>query len=224
MPLENSKKFELPDGGEQLIESKKTTQLAPLERFLNMARTRKIAPYVNDCTVLDFGCGERLRTLRAIKEATRMQYGIDSFFTDVKPHKTHDGIGIAGSFDDLRKMTKQDGELINRVLSLACFEHLESAACREVLKQLASLSTDDAILIGTVPTPMAKPILEFLSYRLGLIDRSQIEDHKVYYDKESFEKMIETTGWFLTEYRLFQFGLNSFFKLEKGEPPISAMD
>lgn len=30
------------------------------------------------------------------------------------------------------------------------------------------------------PTPWAKPVLEFLSYRLNLVDESQIRDHKVY--------------------------------------------
>jgi hypothetical protein len=124
-----------------------------------------------------------------------------------------------GSFDDLRAMLKEDGLSINCILSLACFEHLEPEHCRQVLKELASIAVKDTILVGTVPTPPAKPVLEFLSYRLGLIDRTQIEDHKIYYDRETLSDMIAGTGWEMIEYRRFQLGMNSFFKLKRVSSP-----
>ena len=200
---------------DELIEAKYTTQSAPLERFLTYLRTRKILSFVKDMVVLDFGCGSYLRTLRSIEGLAKARYGIDSFFKDTKPIKTHDGISVAGSFSDLRQLVQSSRESIDCIISLACFEHLRQEDLRLVLLELHKVSLPEAFIVGTVPTPPAKPVLEFLSYKLGLIDSSQIEDHKVYYDKEMLIEALIGTGWELCKYRRFQFGMNSFFCFKK---------
>jgi hypothetical protein len=50
---------------------------------------------------------------------------------------------------------------------------------------------------------------------MGLIDRSQIEDHKVYYDEKWLGEIVDGTGWKLESYRSFQLGMNGFFKLKR---------
>jgi hypothetical protein len=200
---------------EHLIESKTTTQHAPLELFLTYLRSRKILPYVKNATVLDFGCGAHLRTLQAIGGRASHRFGLDSYYKKGTPHRTSDGIVVVGSFADLRSALDQNGQSINMILSLACFEHFKSSILRGILAELSLISTDDAVLLGTVPTPWAKPILEFLSYKLRLIDRSQIEDHEVYYSKAMLENTLLGSGWELDFYKPFQFGMNSFFRLKK---------
>lgn len=213
LSLKSTQSSHLEHPSQPLIEAKETTQKAPLERLLTHLRTRKIVPYVEAKVVLDFGCGRHLTTLRALYGRAKARYGIDSAFVKTKSHKTSDGIGVVGSFEDLRAMLKTDNESIQCILSLACFEHLEPESCRQVLRELATIVAKDAFLVGTAPTPPAKPVLEFLSYRLGLIDRSQIEDHKIYYDQKTLSDMISGTGWEMVEYRRFQLGMNSFFRL-----------
>jgi hypothetical protein len=200
---------------DSLIEEKKTTQRAPLERFLNYLRTKKIISHVHNAVVLDFGCGSTLRTLRSIGHLTKSRYGIDSYFKNDAPKRTPDGISVVGSFSHLNSMLKQNGEAIDVIISLACFEHMETSDFKNVLAELKNISRDGALIVGTVPRPPAKPVLEFLSYRLGLIDRSQIEDHKVYYDQKSLANALKGTGWELSYYTTFQFGMNSFFRMEK---------
>ena len=39
------------------------------------------------------------------------------------------------------------------------------------------------LLVLTVPSWRAKPVLEFLSFRLGIVSRAEIEDHKRYFDR-----------------------------------------
>ncbi len=200
---------------EHLIESKTTTQRAPLELLLTWLRTRKILPYVEAGVVLDFGCGAHLRTLRAVGNNASQRFGIDSWYKDQQPTTVADGITVVGSFTDLRTVLSKKNLKLNRILSLACFEHIETVDLIGILKELAAVATDDALLIGTVPTPAAKPVLEFLSYRLGLIDRTQIEDHKVYYNQDTLRSAFKGTGWEMTDYRTFQFGWNSFFVFGK---------
>ncbi len=207
---------------EHLIESKTTTQHAPLELFLTYLRTRKILPFVNNSVVLDFGCGKHLRTLQAVEGRALNRYGLDSCFKSMQAHVTKCGIHVAGSFADLKAALGQCGDNINLILALACFEHFETDTLQGILRELALVSTSDATLVGTVPTPIAKPVLEFLSYKLRLIDPSQIRDHKVYYDRSTLEKALVGTGWELASYSRFQFGMNSFFKFKKAIPATLA--
>lgn len=200
---------------ESLIESKTTTQTAPLEKILTILRTRKIIKYAVGKVVLDFGCGAHMRSLEVIGSRAQRRYGLDSFFKDEKPFTTADGVTGVGSFSDLKDVLKSNGDQITCIISLACFEHMESYELKSVLAVLHEFSSEDAVLVGTVPTPRAKPVLEFLSYKLRLIDPSQIEDHKVYYNRTMFEDVLEGTGWKISEYDLFQFGMNSFFRFTK---------
>jgi hypothetical protein len=200
---------------DQLIESKTTTQHALLEKLLTTLRTNKIKPYITGQNVLDFGCGAYLRTLRAISPEGRHRIGIDSVFKNRPIYTTDDKITVVGSFSGLKNFLDTQRKKIDCIISLACFEHFEMNDLKILLKELAAVSNSHAILIGTVPTPPAKPVLEFLSYRLGLIDRSQIEDHRVYYDKETLSDVLEGTGWIFAEYKTFQFGMNSFFRFSK---------
>ena len=188
---------------------KSTSQKAVLERFLTYWRTSKIRPYIQGKRVLDFGCGEHLRTLRAIQPLILQGIGYDILFQGLPPQEI-DAFKIFGSLDQIE-------EEIDCVTSLACFEHIEPEFLPEILRNLFKVTSKQGKIIGTVPRPPAKPVLEFLSYKLGLIDKTQILDHKIYYDKSSLKKQIQNTGWKMTHYSTFQFGMNSFFVLEKGD-------
>jgi hypothetical protein len=191
-----------------------TTQQAPLERLLTSLRTKRVARFAAGKVVLDFGCGQLFRTLRALGGQARRRVGLDVAFAGKTPFKTDDGIDVVSDVGELAAMSAGKPE-IDCVTSLACFEHLETADMQAVLRQLAGVTTQDAVLVGTVPTPAAKPVLEFLSYKLGLIDKSQILDHKVYYDRKMLEVALQGTGWRMVEYGRFQVGFNSFFRLVK---------
>ena len=195
-----------------IIASKTTTQEAPLERLLTWLRTRRVLKFIEKgAVVLDFGCGAHLQTLRAIPTHDNLRIGIDSCFKKISGQRTVDGIYVFGNFDDLKKFLISKNAKISMIISLACFEHLYVEELQPVLKELAPLCAAKARLIGTVPAPPAKPVLEFLSHRLGLIDPSQIADHKVYYDKTMLDQALTGAQWKLESYQRFQFGFNSFF-------------
>ncbi len=66
-----------------------------------------------------------------------------------------------------------------------------------------------------MPTLLARPVLEMLSYHLRLIDASQIRNHMVYYDNLWLPEILSDTPWQLQCYHTFQLGMNSFFMLEE---------
>ena len=192
---------------------KETTQHAPLEGLLSRIRSRRIRNEVVGAEhVLDFGCGEFLHNLRAMSDVPR-RYGLDIRFADRPSGQEVDGIWVGGSFEHLRK--KVSHACIERVTALAVFEHLTRDVFLNVLGELASVTTATARIAATVPTPSARPVLEFLSFRLGLIDRSQIEDHQVYYDRPMLEETLASSPWRIERYSRFLAGMNSSFVMVK---------
>ena len=115
-------------------------------------------------------------------------------------------------FKDIQDLPFNDYEI---VLSMAVFEHIDPFILIDILSELTDRTSKNAIIFGTTPTPLARPVLEFLSYKLKLIDESQIRDHEIYYDNFWFNKILSKTNWTLSYYKTFQFGLNSEFILSK---------
>ena len=100
-------------------------------------------------------------------------------------------------------------------LSMASFEYIDQFILIDILSELSNKSSKSFIIFGTRLITLGRPILEFLSYKLNLIDKIQIRDHEIYYDDFWFNKILSKTNWILSYYKTFQFGLNSEFILSK---------
>ena len=63
-------------------------------------------------------------------------------------------------------------------------------------------------LIVTTPAPIAKPLLEFLSFRLYMISEESIREHQHYYTKKELVGLMEGHGCKVVAYKRFELGLN----------------
>jgi len=188
-----------------MIEAK-TTQKAPLERFLAQQRCKRVRPYVHGKRVLDFGCGVNAWNAISIQNICLSVDGVDrSLHQSGRIHH----INLYQDLDEIQAV-KYDV-----IMALAVFEHIKPLQLRSLLESLHRFSHDNTIIIGTVPSRRSRRVLEVLSYKLKLIDRSQIEDHKVYYDDLWMREIVDDTGWILQTFKTFQLGLNCFFELRK---------
>ena len=186
---------------------KSTTQQAPLERILAAFRSRRLRNHVGQKRVLDFGCGRHAWAARSIQNQVLLVHGVDASLEE--PRTVLEDVLLVQS---LAQLPRTDYQVI---AALAVFEHIPPFELVGILQDLAKVSTSDAVIVGTVPTPLARPILEFLSLKLGLIDSSQIKDHWVYYDDLWLKEIVALTPWKVEAYGLFQLGLNSEFVLAK---------
>ena len=184
-----------------------TRQDAPLERILSYFRYKRTIKYINNKKVLDFGCGLKNWNSEFIGRYPKLLHGLDRSIPSA-------GIidNVFEIFRDIQDLPFNDYEI---VLSMAVFEHINPFILIDILSELTDRTSKNAIIFGTTPTPLARPVLEFLSYKLKLIDESQIRDHEIYYDDFWFNKILSKTDWTLSYYKTFQFGLNSEFILSK---------
>ena len=116
---------------------------------------------------------------------------------------------IKKHLDSLRNQT------FDVILMLAVIEHIRPFDFRDLLNEFLNVTDDQGVIVATIPTTKSRPVLEFLSYKLGLIDPSQIRDHKVYYDDLWLNEILADTAWKLSFYKTFQFGLNSLVVLSR---------
>lgn len=104
---------------------------------------------------------------------------------------------------------------VDLVVGLAFLEHINNpkAAVNEAIRVVRK----GGKIIFTTPTPRAKIVLEFLAFRLGLISRREIEEHNIYFDKQSLEKLIDPKlkKKIRVRHEYFEFGLNNLFVIEK---------
>ena len=186
---------------------KVTTQNAPLEKFLSYLRYKRTIELIKNKKVLDFGCGISDWTAKFIGKYPKIVHGVDSSLSENERNNS-----FVKKFKEINDLPLSDYEV---VLSMAVFEHIDPNDLIQILDQIFNKTNKNAIIFGTTPTPISRPFLEILSYKLKLIDESQIRDHKVYYDDFWLEIIIRKTNWILKSYRTFQFGLNSEFILSK---------
>ena len=78
-----------------------------------------------------------------------------------------------------------------------------------MFKEIGRVLKPDGKIIITVPTYSGKTVLDFLAFRLKIINQPEIADHKKYYEKKDFDDLIMKTGLTLLSYQKFQLGLNS---------------
>ena len=186
---------------------KPTSQDAPLERILSNLRYKRTIKYIKNKKVLDFGCGIKNWNFEFIGKYPKLIHGLDRSISSIGGKDLKVKI-----FKEIQDLPFNDYEI---VLSMAVFEHIDPFILIDILSELTNITSKNAIIFGTTPTPLGRPVLELLSYKLKLIDESQIRDHEIYYDDFWFNKILSKTNWILRHYKTFQLGLNSEFILSK---------
>ena len=159
-----------------------------LDRFFRQERFERIKKEISvNSVVCDLGCGKDAQLLKSIA----------GFFKG--------GIGLVGAVENYRdskldfrnvKIEKNlplDNESCDIITIAAFLEHLSYP--QEVLNECFRCLKPLGKLIITAPTPLAKPILEFLAFNLNLIDRKEISDHKNYFWPKNLKQMLSRAGF-----------------------------
>ncbi len=181
-----------------------------VDRLIAKMRLSKVLPHVEKGdVVLDFGCGNQGFFLNYVSPVIKKGVGIDY---DVD-NKTNSNL-LFKKFIFENRLPFKD-ESFDKVIMLAVLEHVETNKVELLFKEFKRILKKNGKVILTTPTPLSKPILEFLAYKLRIISECEIRDHKKYYTRNDIKELAEATNFLLDSYKLFQFGLNSSAILEK---------
>lgn len=176
-----------------------------LDHCIAMWRALKIRPYVSRSDkVLDFGCGSNATLLRSLSNKITSGIGIDYDVADGAIGKNIRTM----TFRYVHTLPFRKGEF-DKIIMLAVLEHFDRKQSATLLKEFRRVLKKGGQLIITTPTPVAKPILEFLANKLHLISSSEISDHEHYYSREDYSVLARQTKFTVQSYETFQINLNS---------------
>ncbi len=113
----------------------------------------------------------------------------------------------------IEKTLSWENDFFGCVTMLAVLEHLNYP--REILREIHRILRPGGVLVLTTPTWLAKPILEFLAFRLGWIDTGSIRDHKRYFSKQELRELLEQCGFKVRRAAYFEAGCNLIIQAEK---------
>jgi SAM-dependent methyltransferase len=182
--------------------------LEPVLRKMRIGKVLNEIKQVPACRLLDVGCGFNHKFLSIIEPYIEQGTGIDFKVPGVASGKIKT---IQARLDDTLPFEKESFDIVTM---LAVLEHLDRP--REICAEIVRVLRDGGKLVLTVPGKRAKPVLEFLSYRLGIVNRAEIEDHKKYYDIIELENLAaEFSNLEIVRHKYFQLGMNNFCVMEK---------
>lgn len=182
-----------------------------LDKIIARMRLRQLKKYIDDQEViLDFGCGHQALFLHGIKNKIKLGIGVDYEVENKKIGKTIKLI----NFRYIDKLPFRDN-YFDKIFMLAVIEHFNGKEAERLFSEARRILKPKKKLMLTTPTPFGKLFLEFLAFKLNIISRKEISDHKKYYSKKDFEDIAKKKGFSLDEYKTFQFGINSLCVLKK---------
>lgn len=182
--------------------------------WLSQRAIRRHLPAGN-LMIAELGCGFRATQLLALSDRIERAVAIDfALAPEVKsrPRFTcHEG-----SIED--SLTQLERGVFDAVLLISVLEHLRQPA--DVLASIHALLKPDGVLLVNVPTWRGKFFLEFSAFRLGLSPATEMDDHKMYYDKRDLWPLLVQAGFKPSrlQLRYHKFGLNLFAVARRSAP------
>lgn len=175
------------------------------DRLIQTLRYRKVIDLIPPQSILlDLGCGNG-DFLRYINKRIALGYGVDGKI------KTHAEQNLIFKEGDLNRRIPLNNASVDTVTALAVIEHLHEP--KAFVKEIFRVLKHGGICILTTPSPRAKPVLEFLAYRLKIISEQDIRDHKHYFNKNELYQLFNLFSDIKIDY--FQFRLNTVITAKK---------
>jgi len=180
-----------------------------LEKLLSYLRFRKIYRFIPlNAKVLDLGCGFEGALLTRLKNIISYGVGID-----ISVKNNSDSHKIKLIKHNLNNKLYFDDEEFDVVISLATLEHLEDPLI--AFSEIYRVLVPGGLLLLTTPSTYAKPILELLSFKLNMISKQEIKDHKNYYNKRTLLGYCQQTRFTFCQHKYFQFFMNNLLYAQK---------
>lgn len=180
-----------------------------LDNLIFSLRKRQVVKRIpkGAAVVADFGSGYDARLLMSLLGTGIAKEGI-AVDTEFKPTLSS-VLNLSLSTADLNGPIPLPDASVDVALSLAVLEHLDKPEV--FLSELYRIVRPGGVVLLTTPGPTSKPLLEFLAFRLGIIDKHEIADHKQYFSSTMLHDAFVAAGFTRENVspKRFLFGMNN---------------
>ncbi len=158
-------------------------------------------------TVLDIGCGYNAQILTALLPDLKEGTGIDVKVSD-KAKAIEKISFIEGDIEQV--LPELPDDKFDLILMISVLEHLWKP--QEVLAHCYKILKPGGVFLINVPTWRGKYFLELSAFKFGTSPACEMDDHKMYYDKQNIWPLLVHAGFkpSAIDLRYIKFGLNLF--------------
>jgi SAM-dependent methyltransferase len=183
-----------------------------LDNFLRYFRYKQITKIIpSNSLICDLGCGNDFYIFKKISKKTPSYiWGFDKKIAEKKTDKVE-----TKKLDLEKESIPLDNNFVDMVIMSAVLEHLDNPLI--ILKEAFRILKPKGFLILTTPGKHSKLILEFLAFKVNLIRKEDILEHKKYYSEEEIKNLLRVCGFEKEKIKIkkFEFGLNNLVVAEK---------
>jgi len=178
-----------------------------LDNFISYLRNKEIFKNINikNKNILDFGCGSNFNNIIKKYKSANYVFLVDYFNHNFKNDKM-EYLNYGGNLSSIKK--KVSKKKFDYIILSAVVEHLDYPEVTiNFLKQF--LKTQGKFVL-TAPSIYSKWLLEFMAFKLKIINAKMIEEHKRYYNFNEFKILAKKTNLRLKKFYFFELGFNTF--------------
>ncbi|SRR5260221_1271032 len=190
--------------------------LEPVARFFRFTNGQKFINKKNNFIIADLGCGPKIRFYKFLIDQgfnPKRYIAIDPLIQPSAIAKLSSSKKIIIKKSSLKKEVPLKNNSVDYVVGFAFLEHIDHP--EKIINDAIRVIKKGGKVIFTIPSFKAKWILEFLSFKLGLISKREIAEHKNYFDKEKLISMIKNKKDLKIYHSYFEAGLNNVLVIEK---------
>jgi 2-polyprenyl-3-methyl-5-hydroxy-6-metoxy-1,4-benzoquinol methylase len=174
----------------------------PIDEIIRKLRARSVSRSLpRGARILDVGCGQTNSLIRSGGGWAADSLGID-------PSLREEFTGPNGRRTTVSEVAMAEPASFDGVVSLAVIEHIEPGDVESFVGEMVRCLKPGGTLVLTTPSRRAKPLLEFLAFRLRLISADEIRDHKQYFARDQLVDLVARCGLSHASYQSFMFGCN----------------
>ena len=180
-----------------------------LDKLIAKLRYGQVNKYViKDQTIVDIGCGREAEFLMSHKDKISKGIGFDFRIEN----KEEGNICLKNNKGRDSTLPLPDNS-VDTVFLNAVLEHLTNPY--SVLKECRRILKKNGKVVMTTPTRAAKPVLEFMAFKLHIINEDEILEHQHYYNKADVVKLASKLGFKVERYKFFELFMNSLIVYSK---------
>ena len=178
-----------------------------LDKIIASFRSKEIKKNIKlkNKKILDFGCGSNFRELKErYRECANVSL-VDKIGDNFNNQDNFNFIHFDGNISKLDKILPN--KYYDHIFLLAVVEHLDHP--ENILNILKKKLTNNGFIFLTAPGKKSKWILEFMAYRLKIINAELVKEHKRYYNLDEYNKLSALTNMNIIKFYFFELGLNT---------------
>jgi 2-polyprenyl-3-methyl-5-hydroxy-6-metoxy-1,4-benzoquinol methylase len=159
---------------------------------------------LNGKSIIDFGCGSDFQAISKRYTETSKAVLIDLYGDDFTKNK----IKFINYNNNLNKIDIElKNEKFDIIILAAVIEHLDNPEV--IIKYLKKFLNENGYFLLTAPSIYSKPILEFMAFKLNIINADLVKEHKRYYNKHEYIDLAKKTESNLINFKYFLLGMNT---------------